>query len=180
MDFSLRFYKEDGKWYADVPWMPKEDNEMVLGADVFLEKLAMGYNMVSLTISDTNSKNSLYSFRLVEHDELGGTYENMSNSSERIWLCNVTHEVCREHPSRIFINTVRVSMYGMEDIVSGGQCMHRINCTVYDIIGTGLMKMESGAWEQSVTYKGPNKFLNGEITMFTKRLSDFRKEFEVL
>ena len=32
----LRFYKENDKWYADVPGVSKEDNEMVFGSDIFL------------------------------------------------------------------------------------------------------------------------------------------------
>ena len=40
MKSKLRFYKEKEKWYADVPGVSKEDNEMVFGSDIFLEKIS--------------------------------------------------------------------------------------------------------------------------------------------
>ena len=42
MKRKLRFYKENEKWYADVPGVSKEDNEMVFGSDIFLEKISNG------------------------------------------------------------------------------------------------------------------------------------------
>ena len=32
MKRKLRFYKENEKWYADVPGVSKEDNEMIFGS----------------------------------------------------------------------------------------------------------------------------------------------------
>ena len=33
---TLRFFKENDKWYADVPDHTLEDNEMVFGSDILL------------------------------------------------------------------------------------------------------------------------------------------------
>lgn len=107
MECKLEFYKEDDKWYANVPTMPKEENEMVFGADTFLEKVSMGHKKVLICFSDVGDEiEAMYRFNLIEHDEYGGTYQNVDNKDEKIWLCNVTHEVCGEHPGEIFITFV--------------------------------------------------------------------------
>lgn len=37
---ELKFYKEEGKWYIDIPWDgDKSELEMVMGADVLLDEL---------------------------------------------------------------------------------------------------------------------------------------------
>ena len=46
------------------------------------------------------------------------------------------------------------------------------------IVGYGLMKI-NGEWIESVTYKGICRFTSEE-KMYTKQLSDFEKEFELL
>lgn len=46
------------------------------------------------------------------------------------------------------------------------------------IVGYGLMKI-NGEWVESVTYKGTCRF-TGEEKMYTKQLTDFEKEFELL
>ena len=40
MEKIVRFFKQDNKWYADIPNHTLEDNEMVMGADIALEYLA--------------------------------------------------------------------------------------------------------------------------------------------
>ena len=52
---NLRFYKNNDRWYADVPDHTEEENEMVLGADTFLEKISEKLNKTEITVS-------LYSF----------------------------------------------------------------------------------------------------------------------
>lgn len=37
MKTEVRFYKENGKWYADIPNHTKEENEMVMGSDDALD-----------------------------------------------------------------------------------------------------------------------------------------------
>ena len=48
MESKLSFYKEQERWYADIPEVSKEDNEMVLGADIFLDKVSLGYLTVNI------------------------------------------------------------------------------------------------------------------------------------
>ena len=45
-----RFFKQDGKWYADVTNHTLEDNEMVGGADIALEIISEGHNEVTLDL----------------------------------------------------------------------------------------------------------------------------------
>lgn len=47
------------------------------------------------------------------------------------------------------------------------------------IIGTCLMKMESGNWVDGVIYEGMDRFSNERKT-FVKKLEDFLNEFEIL
>jgi hypothetical protein len=108
MDFIIKFYKEAERWYADIPNVSKEDCEMVLGADDLLERLSMGFNNVIVQFSTCENENNVYSYNLIEHDDYGGTYQNIKNG-EQFWLCNVTHDVCGEHPEKLFINKIKNS-----------------------------------------------------------------------
>ena len=69
MAYKIKFYKENGKWYADVPTMSKEDNEMVFGADIFLETISKGNSTLMIEFSIFNDENAIYSFNMIEHDE---------------------------------------------------------------------------------------------------------------
>jgi hypothetical protein len=43
------------------------------------------------------------------------------------------------------------------------------------------MKMEDGLWYDSVVYRGENwRLADKKVTIFTKRLSEFNKEFNLL
>lgn len=43
------------------------------------------------------------------------------------------------------------------------------------------MKMEDGLWYDSVAYRGENwRLADKKVAIFTKRLSDFNKEFNLL
>lgn len=103
---KINFYKEAERWYADTPYGTKEDNEMVFGADTFLERVSMGYDNVYVEITDKSVEKYDYCFKLIEHDEYGGTYANVDNDTQIFWLCNLTHDVCGEHPSIIYITKI--------------------------------------------------------------------------
>ena len=92
MKRKLRFYKENDKWYADVPGVSKEDNEMVFGSDIFLEKISNGEGQVIIEFSNSDEDDAIYAFRMTEHDEYGASYCDIHNEEEPIWLCNVAHE----------------------------------------------------------------------------------------
>ena len=98
----IRFYKENNRWYADVPNHTPAENEMVAGADDFLEYISKGKSEVSVSVTDDLTENHFASFYLEEHDEIGGTYLIKSNDDnidkQRAWICNVTHDVLGEHP----------------------------------------------------------------------------------
>lgn len=78
-----RFFKQDGKWYADVANHTLEDNEMVGGADIALEIISEGHNEVTLDLSTEPLNNEpLLLFIMKEHDVFG------------------------EHPNSIFVNGI--------------------------------------------------------------------------
>ena len=52
------------KWYADVPGVSKEDNEMVFGSDIFLEKISKGKLQVVVEFSNSDEDDAIYAFRM--------------------------------------------------------------------------------------------------------------------
>lgn len=103
---DIRFFKQDGRWYADVPGHSLEDNEMVFGADTALETLSEGGNEVTITVSDTPDPKCIIHFKMKEHDDYGATYTETDTGSE-IWICNVTHDVFGEHPEDLYILEIK-------------------------------------------------------------------------
>ena len=106
MKNKLRFYKENEKWYADIPGVSKEDNEMVFGSDIFLEKISNRKPQVIIEFSDSDENNAIYAFKMTDHDEYGASYCDVHNEEGTIWLCNVAHEIFVEHPAEIFITDI--------------------------------------------------------------------------
>lgn len=106
MKTEVRFYKEDGEWFADIPNHTKEENQMVMGADTALDFLAQDRNEITLTLSD-EVDDDLYMlhFHRVEHDDDGAYYQvcGIYDLIEPIWICNVTHDVFGEHPEDIYM-----------------------------------------------------------------------------
>ena len=123
---SIDFYKEDGQWYADVPQHTKEENEMVFGADKFLDAVSLlfcnGKNRITIFVSDNNrAQESKFIGKLIrkKHDENGATYivtgevvDELGVSGFELWLCNVVHTVFGEHPESIYIHDI----FAEEDI----------------------------------------------------------------
>lgn len=102
---TFNFYKEDdGKWYVDLPeWTgPKEDLEMVLGADVLLDILANGYHDVSVKFGDEPFEGA----KILTYDhneEIDGFYNNDAwHGPSTIWLCHVTQFVFGKYPEKIY------------------------------------------------------------------------------
>ena len=59
MKTTIKFFKQDGCWYADVAGHTLEDNQMVAGSDTFLESInsILGNDgTVHITVSDNNSE----------------------------------------------------------------------------------------------------------------------------
>ena len=104
----VKFYKEDGRWYADVPNHTKEENEMVSGADTFLEYVSKGHSKVHLNLNHDAYHDHFAAFYLEKHNDAGGTYlirsEDKQLNRKHAWLCNVTHDVLEEHPEYFFVD----------------------------------------------------------------------------
>ena len=119
MEKRVRFFKQDGKWYADVPNHTLEENEMVMGADVALDYLSNGKSDVFLTLTDTDPGwNAPLVLYRGEHDDEGAYYsvsgllfmdflehfaQHLMGTKPEVWICNVTHDVFGEHPERIYL-----------------------------------------------------------------------------
>ena len=106
----ITFYKENNKWYADIPNHIKEENEMVCGADTMLEMLANGNSTIELLITEFALSGTDPIFcSIKEHDEDGAWYnvyhENGQKCYGEIWLCNVMHDVTNEHPKEFYVYT---------------------------------------------------------------------------
>ena len=113
MTVELKFYKEDGRWYADVPNHTQEENEMVFGADDFLEMLSQRLHKseIYITLSDEKIQKPLIVLYQHQHDEFGAEYHTSSSYEQfhnhNVWICNVTHDVFGDHPEVIYIFEVR-------------------------------------------------------------------------
>jgi len=118
---TISFYKEKGMWYANVPEHTKEENEMVCGADIFLDFLSIGKKHVTLEVADDIYPKPSYLLQRIHHDDVGATYQILSHhhdapglaycppeaDGQKLWLCNVVHTVLGEHPEYISIISVR-------------------------------------------------------------------------
>lgn len=108
---EYKFYKEnDGKWYIDLSDYtgPKEDLEMVMGADTMLNIIDNNSNndgVVYLILSEKYFNGSNYlTFKNEEHDGANynmpyynGIYYNLD-----MWLCSVTKFVFNKFPENIY------------------------------------------------------------------------------
>lgn len=113
----LEFYKEKGIWYADIPENTPEENEMLLGADEFLEELFKDCKKVAMDLNTEEPEKYLVKMKLIMHDEIGGEYvlsgplidvaeKNRTQVPLTAWICNATHTVFGEHPDLIFIENI--------------------------------------------------------------------------
>lgn len=109
MKTDVRFYKENGNWYADIPNHTKEENEMVMGSDMALDFIAKDKNEVTLTLSDEQTYDYLVHFNMTEHDEDGAYYQACGDYDllYPIWICNVTHDIFGEHPEDLYILKIK-------------------------------------------------------------------------
>lgn len=108
-NIHLRFYKKNGRWYADVPNHTEAENEMISGSDVLLDRLARNKSEVHLCI--TNNPR-MADFVLIRdyHNECGADYVVFGSnrcddlSKMKCWIGNVTHTVFGEHPEVIMVH----------------------------------------------------------------------------
>ena len=107
MQKEIRFFRQDNKWYADIPEHSLEESEMVAGADVALEIISMYRNEITLSITTDNPDKFLMHLVKDKEDELGCTYKIVKSSVEfpwdPVWLCGVTLDVFGNFPKDIYI-----------------------------------------------------------------------------
>lgn len=106
MEKTVKFFKQDNKWYADIPDHTLDENEMVMGSDIMLEMFANGGANLTITLSDDDMSDTFITLRRKEHDEDGAWYTVFGTDFEDVWICNVTHDVFGEHPETIYINKI--------------------------------------------------------------------------
>jgi len=126
----IRFIKEVGLWYADLPEFleqglgTKNNLLMVDGADTFLDLLSGNGEEVTLDISETEFADyqaKLGKIRWGKNQELldgmghepveyGAYYEvnelNEKAFSHRLWLCPVTEYVFGRYPEEMWVRVV--------------------------------------------------------------------------
>jgi hypothetical protein len=104
----FKFYKEsDNRWYVDLPeWEgPKDNLEMVMGADTMLEILSQGEGEVTLymlTEPQDGFEMLIFLKETPEFDE--GAYYHMESYmglefNLDVWLCDVTKFVFDKLPT---------------------------------------------------------------------------------
>jgi hypothetical protein len=116
MTQNFRFYKElDGRWYVELPgWTgPKEDLEMVQGADAMLDLISGTANECLLKLSDVPFEHAeLLELEHAREKNLGGGGDYLLHKYEtettilRLWLCEVTNYVFKGLPERIYFKKV--------------------------------------------------------------------------
>lgn len=75
MEKTIKFYKENNRWYADIPNHTQDENEMVMGADYILDMLAENRYILFITVSDEESPHTLLHFNMKSHDDAGAYYQ---------------------------------------------------------------------------------------------------------
>ena len=105
---KIRFYREDTRWYADIPSYIEEggnqaDLEMVLGADIWLDILSQYGNEITLEISTEEQED--WDFieyqKQNEFDDMEGVYQD-HKSGHLMWLCKVTIWLLGNYPDKIY------------------------------------------------------------------------------
>ena len=126
VETTRKFYKENGKWYIDLPEFlelnlgTKENLLMVGGSDTFLDKLSKNGDEVTIHFSNiafTGYQDALYRTKLgFDEDYLqqvghpivdGGAYYKSVKDDHQLWLCPVTKFVFSgDYPQVIYIQVV--------------------------------------------------------------------------
>ena len=105
-ELRMRFYKEEGLWYADVKgWPgPKRMLLMVDGADTFLDYLSNNGNEISLDLSlDPKQGYDVLNYRYPHPGNDGAYYSTQMSEDEHIlWLCGVTEFVFGFMPEEVW------------------------------------------------------------------------------
>jgi len=104
---NFRFYKENNKWYIDLPEWEGDIGElqMVCGADVFLDLVSQGENERYLILSKESFENADKLLFLKEENS-GAWYRIKFYHGLQfefdLWLCHVTTFVFKCFPEIIY------------------------------------------------------------------------------
>lgn len=106
----IRFYKKDGKWYADVPNHTLEECEMVYGTDIFFN-LHTNENDTELIVEfsdeDSSLSNEGHLDLIGDYGEDGGALYKVFDPSVvkpyELSLCKVVFDFFGKFPSTIYI-----------------------------------------------------------------------------
>jgi hypothetical protein len=107
---KLSFYKEEsGEWYVDLPDYPgpKEDLQMVYGADTMLDMISEGEDWVSIEIASHAVFNDefymLRALTIPPQFDIGGKWYSLDYRGKMyvVWLCDVTTHVFGDFPEII-------------------------------------------------------------------------------
>lgn len=109
---KIRFYNEDNKWYADLPNYIeeggcKEDLQMVMGADIWLDVLSECGNEITIQISNKHFEgfeSKLLYIGDLNHMKEGDYLEFPDN--HHMWLCGVTIWLFGEYPQSIYYKII--------------------------------------------------------------------------
>ena len=105
-ELTMRFYKEHGMWYADVPgWIgPKAMLLMVQGADTFLDYLSNNGIETTLELSlDSQEEYGRLDYTFPHPANDGAFYTTeMKGEDHLMWLCGVTEFVFGHMPEKIW------------------------------------------------------------------------------
>lgn len=114
----VRFYKKDGKWYADVPNHTLEECEMVYGTDTFFN-LHINENDTELIVEFSDEDSSLVSNEghldlISDYGEDGGAlyevFDRSANEPYELSLCKVVFDFFGRFPDRIYIINIYNSL----------------------------------------------------------------------
>ena len=118
---QYRFYKENNKWYIDIPeWSgQKAELEMVEGADTMLDIISECSLIVDLHISlapfeSANVLEKLTELSINQNisiDACGGSYYLLRIYDQieyniTMWLCDVTKYIFNEFPDKIYFKKI--------------------------------------------------------------------------
>jgi hypothetical protein len=98
MKKKVKFYKEEGDWFIDLPEYINEgygtqaDLQMVAGADTLLEDLSYGDGYIELIIADEYILTDKIGGKMgkVQEREGGDGADYVTTEGHKVWLCPVT------------------------------------------------------------------------------------------
>lgn len=102
---TLKFNKEDSKWYIDIPeWEgSKADLEMVSGADDLLDYLSNNKNTVTVIASEGILDSSICLEKKTDLSN-GADYKVFGcDKVNELWLCDVTKYIYGYMPEFLFV-----------------------------------------------------------------------------